>query len=356
MTSKVEITPRAVAELRRVFHQPHVNGPESKYRAALAAALPFCKLVDNDARLHLFDGRFTLPLVVKSYPGVSFIHPADAESAPVCVITCDDHPTIAAGIVDAIKAAHDAHVVRGGAPHCLCGDNDGKWCSLPGCPYEKPTNVEIKNGAAFMRANGEAMKTIRAACGSSLDKSWSEKARDIFGDQKKSTLLVIGAALAKIAEALPGRVHIEVGYPDEVKRSPAAETRAAILRDDPNLLDELHKLAGSIGAVFIPYENAATSFLATYSQIAGKGSNPMEYADISHMSGHNDEGVPLHGAYAMRQGWPMKANPWTRKDGGLCWWAELWTAQWIFENAQCMKSFVEGSAFKPLPPVMGVVG
>lgn len=78
-----------------------------------------------------------------------------------------------------------------------------------------------------------------------------------------------------------------------------------------------------------------------------------EFADTSHMSGYTGKGVPRHGGTAMRQGWKIGANPWFRRDGALSWEAALWIAQWHFENAECMKSHIEGENFKPLPPVRG---
>lgn len=165
MTSKIEIPDTAVEMGREEYYKAMRAGADtgSAMRAALSAALPFCKQTDSEARLHLFDGRFTHPLVVQSFPGVSFIHPAEAESAPVAVITCDDHHTVAAGIVDAIRYSSDA-----------------------------------KSKGSHIRP----------------DMTWTEVAGIIFGDQEPDTLGVIGAALAEIAARLPCRIRVDVAYAD----------------------------------------------------------------------------------------------------------------------------------------------
>lgn len=499
MTPKIEITDAAVEAMRNVFNKTYLGGTEVPYRAALAAALPFCKLGDAEPqfyavnrhgvrilpgevilekengrlytleavysdvvhaytetgelcelppaaipglsirragetgpRLRLFDGRFTLPLIVQSFPGVSFIHPANNESAPVAVVTCDDHPTIAAGIVDAIRVASDA----------ATEERRKEWKASVSAFHDSAA-------AAFREANAEAMKAIRAACGPDLDKSWAEKARELFGDQKRSTLLVIGAALAKIAAALPGRVHIEVGYPEPTCRngipdiapevhgwvvprwrdyavflSAANMTEAEVkdfamwstgqggngeyypvakiltMADMPSTGDEDKEWAeasahlncpacggsghvddirkaipdawirtedsrllakGHVVTVY-PHPGAFTEYLPVYLSAPPLPDPDFEevpepandFADTSHMSGYTDKGIPRHGGTAMRQGWKLGANPWFRRDGALSWEAALWCAQWHFENAECMKSHIEGEGFKPLPPVQGI--
>lgn len=64
---------------------------------------------------------------------------------PLAVITVDvrrdwEHfENLAAEVLERLKD-------EDGLEPCPCGDDDGNWCSLPGCPYPRPNSAIVSSG------------------------------------------------------------------------------------------------------------------------------------------------------------------------------------------------------------------
>lgn len=83
-------------------------------------------------------------LMLTGTVGTTIVGPVDyAQVLDYARLTIMDSPRVRtrSSVMLMLAAALLAldHETNGPRPTCPCGDNDGLWCSLPGCPYPKPT-------------------------------------------------------------------------------------------------------------------------------------------------------------------------------------------------------------------------